>query len=132
MIKFMLLIIIIFFMINLESIVKKKKKILLSEKKDVKEYNKYLKIIDFFVMFLLTLLLFNVLFAKNLTIIPKISMILYSIILFFAILNIIIIFAFKNNDNLTDKKSKICNIFYYINILIMIILTFTDYIIYII
>ena len=59
-------------------------------------------------------------------------MILYGIILGIAIITIfnIIVFNYRYDNN--EKKSKICNIFYSINITIMIILTIAEFVIYLV
>lgn len=143
--KFVLLFFIIFLMSNLKVFIMQKKKYLkinlqknndkdskIKDNKEIKQYNKYLKIIDSFIIFLLTLLLFNVLFFRPSIYITNISMILYGIILGIAIITIfnIIVFNYRYDNN--EKKSKICNIFYSINITIMIILTIAEFIIYLV
>ncbi len=143
--KFVLLFFIIFLMSNLKVFIMQKKKYLkinlqknndkdskIKDNKEIKQYNKYLKIIDSFIIFLLTLLLFNVLFFRPSIYITNISMILYGIILGIAIITIfnIIVFNYRYDNN--EKKSKICNIFYSINITIMIILTIAEFVIYLV
>lgn len=99
--KFVLLFFIIFLMSNLKVFIMQKKKYLkinlqknndkdskIKDNKEIKQYNKYLKIIDSFIIFLLTLLLFNVLFFRPSIYITNISMILYGIILGLSLIHI--------------------------------------------
>lgn len=130
--KLIMIMIIMFALYNLRIIINKKRKYLLTNNKgkyttdntEIKQNTKYLKIIDCFLIFLLTLFIFNIL----LNVVPNISklaLILRTLIIFFTIVSILIIIFFKYNVKY-ENKSKIINVFLLINIVFIVLLFIID------
>lgn len=117
-----LIVIIVYAMFNMKYIINQKRTYIINNSKDdrsneVKKYAKYLKILDCFIVFLITMLVLNTVYiGLEQTILNQYSTIF---VLFFALVNIFITIIFNYKS---IKKEKITTIFYYINISIIIIL----------
>lgn len=126
MFKIILLIIVIFALYNLKNIIDKKRNYLIikkdnksdNDKKTIKQYGNYLTIIDTFIVFLFMLFIFN-LFLLKLNKFTNTSIIIMASIIFFTLIDIIIVLFFKYNEKYQNNIKKI-NIFYYLILFLII------------
>ena len=126
MFKIILLIIVIFALYNLKNIIDKKRNYLIikkdnksdNDKKTIKQYGNYLTIIDTFIVFLFMLFIFN-LFLLKLNKFTNTSIIIMASIIFFTLIDIIIVLFFKYNEKHQNNIKKI-NIFYYLILFLII------------
>lgn len=124
--QIILIIIVLFVLYNFEAIINNKRKYLIetnkkgNNSKNIKQYSNYLKILDCFIVFFIALFIFNILLnAINKT--TQTVLIFEILTIVFTLINMLLVILFKYNIKF-ENKAKIINIFYYINIVIIIIL----------